>query len=94
MKAPLCQNCGKYCNPAGGVIGTDIKFWRCFNCGYEVEDAVFDDCTFKSNQPNLMLENCELVSMKFDIKAIPDTEWSEILKIWNTKIDHKEDMGK
>jgi len=39
MKAPICEKCGKYCNPSGGIIGTSIKFWKCFGCGYEVDEV-------------------------------------------------------
>ena len=45
MKAPICEKCGKYCNPSGGVIGTSIKFWTCFSCGYKVEDVEYKDLT-------------------------------------------------
>jgi C4-type Zn-finger protein len=41
MKAPICQKCGKYCNPSGGTVDNRIKYWTCFNCGYKVEDVPY-----------------------------------------------------
>ena len=57
MKAPICEKCGKYCNPSGGIIGTSIKFWKCFGCGYEVEDAEFKDLDEVESLHNLKNRN-------------------------------------
>lgn len=44
------------------------------------------------NRPEM--KECEGKSFTYNAKAIPDTEWSEILKGFMTKVDHEEDMGK
>ena len=38
---PICEKCGKYMSPAGGIVGRDINFHKCFNCGTRTDDAEF-----------------------------------------------------
>lgn len=39
MKRPVCSICNKPMGAAGGVIGIDIRFWKCWDCGEEIEDG-------------------------------------------------------
>jgi len=40
-KDPICPNCIKPLSPAGGVVGTDLMFWACWDCGYKLEDIEY-----------------------------------------------------
>ena len=45
---PVCPHCKRKCSVAGGVLGTKIMFYKCFTCGYEIEDAEYEILDNKS----------------------------------------------
>lgn len=46
----------------------------------------------QQNRPEM--KECKDKAFTYNAKAIPDTEWSDMLERWNTKVSHEEDMGK
>lgn len=94
MQNPLCPNCNKSCSPAGGVIGTLIKYWKCFTCGYSVEDIPYAEenpCGFVMHRPILKLIESDGRTVQWQGESIPDTDWEKLLE---DTTESWESMGK
>ena len=43
-QAPKCHKCNKDCSIAGTPrVGSELNIWKCFNCGYTVEEIEYTD---------------------------------------------------
>ena len=94
MQRPICQNCNKICSPAGGVIGTSIKYWKCFTCGYSVEDIPHTEenpCGFVMHRPMPKLLESDWHPIQWQGESIPDTDWEKLLEDTTEPWEH---MGK
>jgi len=40
--SPDCPKCKVNMSAAGGILGTSLVNWRCWICGYQLEDAEFE----------------------------------------------------
>lgn len=39
----ICPNCKMPLSPAGGVIGANLNFYKCFYCGYELHETDYEE---------------------------------------------------